>query len=148
MIAVSSSTVVSILVPALIVLTVVVFPIAQKRGVRLFQPRTSSVVASGSPDEWLQRCCDGLEVAPHFTVVEVSEFDDRIQAKYRRLVVWADLTVELLREGEDATRITATVSVLPNLLTLVFSSEWRVLGRFARAIGAPSEPHPRTRILR
>jgi hypothetical protein len=147
MIAASFFTVASILVPALIVLTAVVFPIAQKRGVWLFRPRTSSLVSSGTPDEWLQRCCDELEAARHFTVVEVSEYDDRIQAKYRRLVVWADLTVELLPEGEDATRITATVSVLPNLLTLVFSSEWRVLGRFARTIGAPSEPHPRTRIL-
>jgi hypothetical protein len=148
MIAISSSTVLSIAVPALIVLTALIFPIAQRRGASIFRPRTSSVVASGSPDEWLQRCCDGLDAARHFSVVEVTEYDRRVQAKYRRPPLWAELTVEFVREEEDATRINATVSVLPNLLTLAFSSEWRVLGRFARAIGAPSEPHPRTRVLR
>lgn len=148
MIAISSSTVLSIAVPALIVLTALIFPIAQRRGVSMFQPRTSSIVVSGSPDEWLQRCCDGLEATRHFSVVEVSEYDHRVQVKYRRPPVWAELMVEFVREEEDASRINATVSVLPNLLTLAFSSEWRILGRFARAIGTPSDPHPRTRVFR
>jgi len=147
MIAVSFSMVASIVVPVLILGTALVFPILQRRGVSVFQPRTSSVVASGAPDEWLQRCCDRLETARHFSVAEVSEYDHRIQAKYRRPPLWADLTVELVYEN-DATRINATVNVLPNLLTLVFGSEWPVLDRFASAIGTPAEPHPRTRIPR
>jgi hypothetical protein len=148
MIAMSSSTLLSIAVPALIVLTALIFPIAQRRGASIFRPRTSSVVAPGFPDEWLQQCCDVLETTRHFSVVEVTEYDHWVQAKYRRPPVWADLKVEFVREEEGTTRINATVSVLPNLLTLAFSSEWRVLGRFARAIGAPSEPHPRARVLR
>jgi len=148
MIAVSYSLVFSIAVPALIVITGLLFPIAQRRGAAAFRPRTSSMVVQGTRVEWLQQCCDGLESARHFSVVEVSEYDYKIEAKYRLPPLWAQLTVELLFEEEDATRINATVNLSPNLFTWLTSPEWRILGRFARAVGAPSEPHPRTRILR
>jgi hypothetical protein len=148
MIAVSSSTVSSIVVPVLILGTALVFPIAQRHCLSLFQPRTSSAVGAGTPDEWLQRCCDRLEAAPHFSIVEVSEYDHLVRAKYRRPPTWADLTVKFTPEEQGATRINTTVRVLPNLLTLVFGAERRLLGRFERAIGVPSQPDPRRRILR
>ena len=136
MIAVSFSLVVSIGATILVVATALIFPLAQKRGVAAFRPREATIVVPGTREEWLQRCCDGLTEHRHFSIVDVSEYECEIKAKYRVVPIWVELTVSLSPEGAASTRINATVTVLPNLFTLITTPENRVLVRFARAVGA------------
>ena len=95
----------------------------------------TTLVVAGARDDWLQKCCDALEAAPRFSVADVSEDEFQVRAKYRLPPVWGQLTVTLLPEGTDSTRITASVAVLPNLYTLIFAPQHRILARFSRAIG-------------
>jgi len=95
----------------------------------------TTLVVAGARQEWLQKCCDALEAAPRFSVANVSEDECQVTAKYRVPSVWGRLTVTLLPEGTDSTRINAKATVLPNLFTLIFAPQQRILTRFARAIG-------------
>ena len=100
----------------------------------LFLAADTTLAVSGAADEWLQTCCDALEAGPRFSVENVSEDDFQVKAKYHRGPVWATLTVTLVPEGTDSTRINANAAVLPNLFTLIFHPATRVLARFTRAI--------------
>jgi hypothetical protein len=48
--------------------------------------------------------------------------------------VWGDIHVTLTPEGSDSTRITTRAMVFPNLFSLIFSPERRILDHFARAL--------------
>jgi hypothetical protein len=104
---------------------------------RLMQLGTldTTLVVAGARDEWLQKCSDALEAAPRFSVANVSEDAFQVTAKYRFPPYGGQLTVTLLPEGTDSTRINARVAVLPNLFTLIFAPWHRILARFTRAIG-------------
>ena len=132
---VAFSTITSILGAVLVIASAILFPWAQKNGVALFRPREATRVVPGTRETWLQRSCDALGAARRFSIVSVSEYEFEVKAKYRRPPVWADLTVSLLPEGTDSTRINMSVSVLPNLLTLVTRADRRVLARFTKALG-------------
>jgi len=100
----------------------------------LFSADTTCLVGGGR-EAWLQRCCDALNATARFSIESVSEDDYQVKAKYRRPPVWATMTVTLIPEGSDSTRIDATVTVLPNGFTLIFGPGRRVLARFTRALG-------------
>jgi len=102
--------------------------------------RDSTLVMPGERDELLQRCCDALESTPRFSVLTVSEDQFRIDAAYRRPPVWGKLTVTLLPEGMGSTRINIAVTVLPNLFTLPFAPQPRIVGRLTRALGQQAGP--------
>jgi hypothetical protein len=70
----------------------------------------TTVVVAGARDELLQKCCDALETAPRFSVVNVSEDQFQVEAKYWRPPVWGKLVVTLLPEGTDSTRISARIT--------------------------------------
>jgi len=95
----------------------------------------TTLVVAGTREELLQKCCDALEAAPRFSVVNVSEDQFQVEATYRRPPVWGKLVVTLLPEGTDSTRISARITLLPNLFTLIFAPQQRILGRFTRALG-------------
>ena len=95
----------------------------------------ATLVVAGERDDLLQRCCDALEAAPRFSVVNVSEDQYQVEAKYRRPPVWGKLAMTLLPEGKDSTRINARITVLPNFFTLIFAPQQRILTRFTRALG-------------
>ena len=67
----------------------------------------TTLVVAGARDEWPQKCCDALEAAPRFSVADVSEDEFQVTAKYRVPPVSGQLTVTLLPEGTDSTRINA-----------------------------------------
>jgi hypothetical protein len=90
----------------------------------------TTVVVAGATDELLQKCCDALEAAPGFPVVNVSEDQFQVEAKYRRPPVWSKLVVTLFPEGADSTRINARISLPPTLFTLIFAPQQGILGRF------------------
>jgi hypothetical protein len=137
---VSTSTITSILGAVVVVGSALVFPWLQKKGVAVFKPRHSTLVVPGTRQEWLQRSCDALAATRSFSIVAVSDYDFELKAKFRRLVVWADLTANFISADSGPTRIDVTISVLPNLLTLVTGAEQRVLARFTRAIRGESVP--------
>jgi hypothetical protein len=95
----------------------------------------TTVVVGGGRDAWLQRCSDALNANARFSIESVSEDDYQLKAKYHRPPVWATMTVTLVPEGSDSTRINASVTVLPNGFTLIFGPGKRVLARFTRALG-------------
>jgi len=95
----------------------------------------TTLVVAGTREELLQKCCDALEAAPRFSVVNVSEDQFQVEATYRRPPVWGKLVVTLFPEGTDSTRISARITLLPNLFTLIFAPQQRILGRFTRALG-------------
>jgi hypothetical protein len=144
---VSTSTITSILGAAVVVGSALVFPWLQKRGVAVFKPRHSTLMVPGTREEWLQRSCDALGATRNFSIVGASDYDFELKAKFRRLVVWAELTVNFVSADSGSTRIDVTISVLPNLLTLVTGAEQRVLARFTRAIrggGLPESGRAKT----
>jgi hypothetical protein len=95
----------------------------------------TTLVVAGVRDELLQKCCDVLEAAPGFSVVNVSEDQFQVEAKYRRPPVWGKLVVTLVPEGAGSTRISARITLLPTLFTLIFAPQQRILTRFTRALG-------------
>jgi len=104
--------------------------------------RDSTLVMPGERDELLQKCCDALQATPRFSVATVSENQFRIDATYRRPPVWAKLAVTLLSEGSGSTRINIAVTVLPNLFTLLFAPQPRIVRRFTWALGQQASPDP------
>jgi hypothetical protein len=131
----------------LIVLTTILFRWAQRKGVSIFGPRERDVVVLGTPEEWLQKSYEAFDSTRRFSIVDVSEDKCEVRAKYRRLLVWAELTVTCSPEGPEATKVNVSVLVSPNLLTLLTTAEHRVLARFIRALGplptpAWREEHP------
>ena len=104
-----TSTLTGILIGAALVVVAIV------RGSR---PYEETFVVPGGPEEWLQKCHDALEGAPHFSDVKVSDDPLQVQARYRqRPGVWGRLTVTMLAEGSASTQITARATVAPTPVT-------------------------------
>jgi len=110
------------------------FPWLQKKGIVTFGPRSYTLVAPGTREELLQRSCDALDAARRFSIAEVSDRDFEVKARYRVPPVWADLTVSLLPQDTGSTAIRATISVLPNLFTVLTVPEQRIFARFTSAM--------------
>ena len=110
------------------------FPWLQKKGIVTFGPRSCTLIVPGTREELLQRSCDALDAARHFSIVEVSDRDFEVKARYRVPPVWADLTVSLFSHGTGSIAIRATISVLPNLFTVVTVPERRIFARFTGAM--------------
>lgn len=100
----------------------------------LFHPAEETFVVAGTREEWVKKCVEALQKSADFRGVETSETLFRITAVYRKPPVWGELTVTLAPEGSDSTRIAAKATTHPNLFTLVFSPEHRILDDFAQAI--------------
>jgi len=100
----------------------------------LFHPLEETFVVAGTREEWIKRCEEALRATPHFQDVASSGELFRVSARYRRPPVWGDIHVTLTPEGSGSTRITARAMVFPNLFSLIFSPERRILDHFARAL--------------
>jgi hypothetical protein len=100
-------------------------------------PVGMTFVVSGGREGWLQRCHDVLEAAPHFSDVRVEEGAFEVSARFHRIPLRGTLTVTLVSEGDNATRMnaTATMMALPNFFTLLGTPQRRILERFRRAVG-------------
>jgi len=129
-----TSTITGIIVAAVLIGSALLFPWLQKKGIVTFGPRSYTLRVPGTREELLQRSCDALDGARHFSIVGVSDHDFEVKAKYRVPPVWADVTVSVLQQNTGATVIKATVSVLPNLFTVVTVPERRIFARFADAM--------------
>jgi len=129
------STITGIIAAAVLIGSAFLFPWLQKKGIVTFGPRSYTLVVPGTREEVLQRSCEALDAARHFSIVEVSDRDFEVKARYRVLpLVSADLTVSLLRQDTGSTAIKATISVLPNLFTVVTVPERRIFARFTGAV--------------
>ena len=91
-------------------------------------------MVAGTREEWVKRCGEALRATPHFQDVASSGELFRVSARYGRPPVWGDIRVTLTPEGSGSTRITARAMVSPNLFSLIFSPERRILDHFARAL--------------
>jgi hypothetical protein len=100
----------------------------------LFHPAEESFVVAGTREEWMKKCEESLRKSPDFRSVASSPTLFRLTAQYRKPPVWGELTVTLTPEGPDSTRISARATTQPNLFTLIFSPEHRMLDDFAEAI--------------
>jgi hypothetical protein len=129
-----TSTITGIIAMAVLIGSAFLFPWLQKKGFVTFGPRSYTLVAPGTREELLQRSCDALDAARHFSIAEVSDRDFEVKARYRVPPVWADLTVSLLPQDTGSTAIRATISVLPNLFTVVTVPERRIFARFTGAM--------------
>jgi len=128
------STITGILAVAVLLGSAVLFPWLQKKGIVTFRPRSYTLIVPGTREEVLQRSCDALDAARHFSIAEVSDRDFEVKARYRIPPVWADMTVSLLPQDTGSTTIKATISVLPNLFTVVTVPERRIFARFTGAM--------------
>jgi len=128
------STITGIIAAAVLIGSAFLFPWLQKKGIVTFRRRGYTLVVPGTREELLQRSCDVLDAARHFSIVEVSDRDFEVKARYRVPPVWADLTVSLLPQDTGSTAIRATISVLPNLFTVVTVPERRIFARFTGAM--------------
>jgi len=129
-----NSTITAIIAAAVLIGSAFVFPWLQNKGILTFGPRSYTLIAPGTKKELLQRSCDALDAARHFSIVEVSDRDFEVKARYRVPPVWAELTVSVLPQDTGATAIRATISVLPNLFTVVTVPERRIFARFTNAM--------------
>ncbi len=100
----------------------------------LFHPAEETFVVAGTREEWIKKCETALRTSRDFRGIESSQALFRMKAQYRRPPVWGELTVTLAPEGADSTRITARATTAPNLFTLLFSPEHRILDDFAEAL--------------
>jgi hypothetical protein len=130
-----TSTITGIIAAAVLIGSAFLFPWLQKKGIVAFGPRSYTLLVPGTREELLQRSCDALDAARHFSIAEVSDHDFEVKARYRVPPVWADLTVSLLPQDTSSTTIKATISVLPNLFTVVTVPERRIFARFTGAMG-------------
>jgi hypothetical protein len=129
------STITGIIAAAVLIGSAFLFPWLQKKGIVTFGPRSYTLIVPGTREELLQRSCDALDAARHFSITEVSDRDFEVKARYRVLpLVSADLTVALLPQDTDSTAVRATISVLPNLFTVVTVPERRIFARFTSAM--------------
>ena len=110
------------------------FPWLQKKGIVTFGPRSYTLIVPGTREELLLRSCDALDAARHFSIAEVSDHDFEVKARYRVPPVWADMTISLLPQDTGSTALRATISVLPNLFTVVTVPERRIFARFTGAM--------------
>jgi hypothetical protein len=129
-----TSTITGIIAAAVLIGSAFLFPWLQKKGIVTFGPRSYTLVAPGTREALLQETCDALDAARHFSIVEVSDRDFEVKARYRVPPVWADMTISLLPQDTGATAIRATISVLPNLFTVVTVPERRIFARFTGAM--------------
>jgi len=128
------STITGIIAAAVLIGSAFLFPWLQKKGIVTFGPRSYTLTVPGTREELLQRSCDALDAARHFSIVEVSDRDFEVKARYRVPTVWADLTVSLFSQDTGSIAIRATISVLPNLFTVVTVPERRIFARFTSAM--------------
>jgi len=133
-----TSTIMGIVAAVVLIGSAFLFPWLQRKDIVTFGPRSYTFVGPGTREELLQRSCDALDAARHFSIVEVSDRDFEVRARYRVPPVWADLTLSLLPQDTGTTTIKATISVLPNLFTVVTVPERRIFNRFTSAIGEES----------
>jgi len=129
-----TSTITGLIAAAVLIGSAFLFPWLQKKGFVTFGPRSYTLIVPGTREELLQRSCDALDAARHFSIVEVSDRDFEVKARYRMPPVWADVTVSLLPQDTSSTAIKATISVLPNLFTVVTVPERRIFARFTGAM--------------
>jgi hypothetical protein len=129
-----TSTIMGIIAAAALAGSAFLFPWLQKKGIVTFGPRSYTLLVPGTREELLQRSCDALDAARHFSIAEVSDHDFEVKARYRVPPVWADVTVSLLAQDTGSTAIKATISVLPNLFTVVTVPERRIFARFTNAM--------------
>ena len=129
-----TSTITGIIAAAVLIGSAFLFPWLQNKGIVTFGPRSYTLIVPGPREELLQSSCDALDAARHFSIAEVSDHDFEVKARYRVPPVWADLTVSLLPRDTDSTTIRATISVLPNLFTVVTVPERRIFARFTGAM--------------
>ena len=105
-------------------------------------PYEETFVAPSGPDEWLQKCHDALEGAPHFSDVKVYDDPLQVQARYRRRPgVWGRLTVTLRAGSTSSTRITARAKVAPTPFTAIRRPEPEIVGQLTRQLRL-HQPHP------
>ena len=122
-----TSTLTGILIGAALVVVAIV------RGSR---PYEETFTVPGGPEEWLQKCHDALEGAPHFSDVKVSDDPLRVSARYRqRPGVWGRLTVTMLPDGSASTQITARATVVPTPVTAIKRPESQIVGQLTRQLG-------------
>ena len=129
-----TSTIIGIIAAAVLVGSAFLFPWLQRKGIVTFGPRSYTLIVPGTREELLQRSCDALDAARHFSIAEVSDRDFEVKARYRVPPVWADLTVSLFSHDTGSTAIRATISALPNLFTVVTVPERRIFARFTGAM--------------
>ena len=137
-----ASTITGIIAVAVLIGSAVLFPWLQKKGIMTFGPRSYILIVPGTREAVLQRSCDALDAARHFSIVEVSDRDFEVKARYRIPPVWADMTVSLLAQDSGSTAIRATISVLPNLFTVVTVPEQRIFARFTASMRKQGAPCP------
>ena len=109
--------------------------------IRGSQPYEETFAVPSGPDEWLQKCHDALEGAPHFSDVKVHDDPLQVQARYRRRPgVWGRLTVTLRAGSSSSTQITARAKVAPTPFTAIRRPEPGIVGQLARQLGL-HQPH-------
>ncbi|MGO9584032.1 MAG: hypothetical protein ACLP36_14655 [Acidimicrobiales bacterium] len=104
--------------------------------VRGSRPYEETFTVPGGLNEWLQKCHDALEGAPHFSDVKVSDDPVQVQARYRqRPGVWGRLTVTMLPEGSAFAQIMARAKVAPTPVTAIRRPESQIVGQLIRQLG-------------
>jgi len=99
-------------------------------------PYEETFAVPRGPDEWLQKCHDALEGAPHFSDVKVYDDPLQVRARYRRRPgVWGRLTVTLRAGSTSSTRVTARATVAPTPFTAMRRPEPEIVGQLARQLG-------------
>jgi len=127
-----ASTLTGILIGAVLVLVALI---------RGLVPYEETFAVPSGPDEWLQKCHDALEGAPHFSDVKVHDDPLQVQARYRRRPgVWGRLTVTLRAGSSSSTQITARATVAPTPFTAIRRPEPGIVGQLARQLGL-HQPH-------
>ena len=66
-----TSTITGIIAAAVLIGSAFLFPWLQKKGIVTFGPRSYTLIVPGTREEFLQRSCDALDAARHFSIVEV-----------------------------------------------------------------------------
>jgi len=109
--------------------------------IRGSQPYEETFAVPSGPDEWLQKCHDALEGAPHFSDLKVYDDPLQVRARYRRRPgVWGRLTVTLRTDSTSSTRITARATVAPTPFTAIRRPEPEIVGQLTRQLGL-HQPH-------
>jgi hypothetical protein len=67
-----TSTIMGIIAAAVLVGSAFLFPWLQGKGIVTFGPRSYTLIVPGTREELLQRSCDALDAARHFSIAEVS----------------------------------------------------------------------------
>ncbi|HXR22012.1 MAG TPA: hypothetical protein VN786_05615 [Acidimicrobiales bacterium] len=127
-----TSTLTGILIGAVLVVVALI---------RGSHPYEETFAVPSGPDEWLQKCHDALEGAPHFSDLKVYDDPLQVRARYRRRPgVWGRLTVTLRTDSTSSTRITARATVAPTPFTAIRRPEPEIVGQLTRQLGL-HQPH-------